>query len=240
MIINKIRNNKIKYMKILSLAIMLALTVSTTGIVFADNASSSLQEKRQELLRQANEERERIREERASTTAALKEKLNELKNEKASTTANLKNQLASLKKQRENEIRNQIENRIGQKLDEKRTKIASEFEKAINNLNNLATRTESRINKLASSTDVTALRALLVIAKEKIRLADTELTTLENMLLEPIGTSTRKTIIEKIKNQSEITKTAIKTAHNAIVETIVSLKPGQLKNATSTNATSTN
>jgi hypothetical protein len=106
--------------------------------------------------------------------------------------------------------------------------------------------------------NVSSSTALLDIAKTKVTLAETELTNLENLLAQDIpvtGTSTsknaeRKAILKQINTQSEKTKTAIKAAHKSIVDVIVSLKPGQLKekkatstletNQTSTTSTSTN
>jgi hypothetical protein len=54
--------------------------------------------------------------------------------------------------------------------------------------------------------------------------------------------SQRATILKSIKTQSEKTKTAIKVARKAIIDTVNSLKHGlqKTKNSTSTESTSTN
>ncbi len=152
------------------------------------------------------------------------------------------------------ELKNAIEIKIGKKLDEQKIKIADQFEKTMQTLNDLVVRIESRIAKMdASSVDTSIPKALLVAAKTNISLAATELTNLENLLAQNIpavSTSTvknteRKLVLKKINLQSEKTKTAIKTARSSIIKVVESLKVGQDKEKNSTptkqtESTSTN
>ncbi len=180
-------------------------------------------------------------------------KINELKEKVQEKRLEAKERLASttekLKKAKE-DSRKEAELRIGKKLDERKTKIANAFEKAIENLKDLADRVESRILKMESENiNTTSARSLLTEARTKLALAETELLNLENLLLNEVpanSTSTtrndaRKAIIKSLNLQSEKTKSAIKVAHRSIVEVITSLKRGLMKekNSTSTESVST-
>ncbi len=154
-------------------------------------------------------------------------KIQELKNKIASTT---------------NAIKSDIENRIGKKLDNQRTKIANEFEVAIRNLKKLADKVEAIITKLElSGKDMSAQKALLLTVREKITVADNDVTALENALAATTTATTKKAIIKNARAESEKARADIKAAHKAIVNIISSLKPGRegKKQATSTNDVAT-
>lgn len=163
----------------------------------------------------------------ASSTARFEEKKEEIKDRIASTSAFMKERRA--------EIKSDIEIRIGKKLDEQRTKIAQRFEDAIKNLNSLVTRIDSRLAKMqASGIDITTQSALLDTAKLNITAANTELTTLETMLSQPIATSTRKTTIAAIEAQTKKAKGAAETARKSLLKVIVTLTPERDVRASST------
>jgi len=96
----------------------------------------------------------------------------------------------------------------------------------------------------ANNIDVKKAKELLVVAKIKIETAKTSALgiSLESQVVaSSTATSTAaiKVDFENIKNQIETAKTDVKTAHAALVDVIVNLKPGQNKNATSTTASTT-
>jgi exonuclease VII small subunit len=214
--------------KVCTLFMTLILTISLSGVAEAQNSSST---NRSEVKQKITDIRQQAAEEKAQIKAEI-----------ASTTANAKNL--------RQELKDAVEIKIGKKLDAQKLKIANEFENAINNLQSLVTRIESRIAKMnADGTDTTKANLLLETAKTKITLATTEVTNLENILAQqmPSSTSTsqvsqRKAILKTINAESNKTKLAIKTAQKAIIGVVNSLKPGlqKTKSSTSTEATSTN
>ncbi len=184
----------------------------------------------------------------AATTTPIKDKISEikqqredLKNKIEQEKANIKAERASttqdIKNKRE-EIKSEIEQRIGKKLDEKRTNIANRFEEALKNLNSLILRVETRITKAeGQNTIATSTKDLLATSKANVLLAENELTVLENKLAEPLATSTKKAYLANIKIQSDKTKETIKTARESIINTIESLKPGLFKNKVKATST---
>lgn len=182
----------------------------------------------------------------------LKQKMLDLKEKADEKRIEAKSRLASTTeklKEKRSELKDKIEIKIGKKLDERKIKIANEFEKALLVLKNLLARTESRIMKMESKNiNASSSRALLLIAKSNLALAETELTNFENALAAevPASTSTdaskkseRKALLKNLNSQSEKVKSAIKTAHKSIVEVIASLKRGLMKNERSTSTPET-
>jgi len=180
----------------------------------------------------------------AEVSSSTKNKINETRQKIEDIKQKAQEDINKIK----SELKNAIEIKIGKKLDEQKIKIADQFEKTMQTLNDLVVRIESRIAKMdAISTDTSIPKALLVTAKTNVSLAATELTNLENLLAQNIpavSTSTvknteRKLVLKKINLQSEKTKTAIKTARASIIKVVESLKIWQLKekNSTSTQQT---
>jgi len=165
----------------------------------------------------------------------IKQKIVDVKQKAAENRERIKAANASSTPKLKQELKNAAEIRIGKKLDEKKIKVADVFEKSIQNLKDLILRTESRISKIeAENINVSSSKKLLETTKTKLALAETELASLENLLVIDLSTTTvsssdRKTALNKIKLQSEKTKSAIKTTHKSIVDVISSLKTGLLK-----------
>ncbi len=184
-----------------------------------------------------------------SRISEIKQKITDLKQKNLEDKAKIKMEIASTTaniKIVKQELKSAVESRIGKKLDEKKNKVADGFEKSIQNLKDLVLRIESRISKMElNNTDVSSPKLILEIVNSDLALAETELVNLENLLTQDIPTATstkkidRKNLLQKIKDQSEKTKLAIKTAHNVIVDVINSLKPGQLKEKSSTSTLET-
>jgi hypothetical protein len=215
-----------------SVFILMLLLSSTTFAATSSASTSKMNELKQKIL---------------DLKQKASEKKVEAKAKIASTTEKLKNA--------KSELKDRIEIKLGKKLDAKKIKIANEFEKSLLILKNLLARTESRILKMESENiSASSSRPLLVTAKTKLTLAETELTNFENALaLEvPAATSTntakkaeRKTQLKNLNSQAEKVKSAMKTAHKSIVEVIASLKRGLRKDEKSsptleTVSTSTN
>ncbi len=210
---------------------ILILSILLSGVAFAENTSTSkgifdtFKQKISEVKQKATEDKAIIKAQVASTTASIKKAKEELKSA--------------------------IELRIGKKLDTQKLKIVNVFENSIQNLKDVVTRIESRLVKISVTniSNVSSSKLLLDTAKGQLALAETELTTLANLLASDIlvnSTSTiknteRKTLLQSIKTQSDKTKTAIKLAHESIVKVVASLKLGQPEknNSTSTRAIST-
>ncbi|MFA5651761.1 MAG: hypothetical protein WC933_00125 [Candidatus Paceibacterota bacterium] len=189
-----------------------------------------------------------------TTIDAIKQTIINIKQQATEQKEILKEQIASGTANTQQELKSSIEIRIGKKLDTQKLKIANVFENSIQNLKDLISRIESRISKMeASNIDVSASKNLLDIAKINVTLAETELTNLAKLLVQEVpsfSTSTiknteRRIILKNINSQSEKTKSAIKTAHKSIIETVASLKVGLLKekeaaSTSDTVSTSTN
>ena len=211
--------------KIISTLVLSILIIP--AISFADASTTPIKDRINEIKQQREDMRNKIDIEKQN-----------IKLERASTTQNIK--------EKREQIKSDIEQRIGKKLDEKRTNIANRFEQALKNLNSLISRIEDRITKVEANniTVSTSTISLLATAKENVTLTENELTVLENKLAEPVSTSTKKVYLANIKIQSDKTKETIKTAQKSIIDTIESLKPGLQKDkveATSTvESTSTN
>ena len=185
----------------------------------------------------------------ATTTRidAIKQRIVDIKEQAAIEKATIKAEVASVTakiKEARLDLRGEIEKRLGLRLDAQREKIANVFEKTIQNLKDLVTRIESRIAKMdAQSINTTPAKILLETAKTKITLAETEVVNFETLLSQPVSTGTRVASMKAIRVQNEKTKTAIRIAHKAIIDTVNSLKPGLNKiraTTTSEQAASTN
>ncbi|MFA6340621.1 MAG: hypothetical protein WCX27_00055 [Candidatus Paceibacterota bacterium] len=156
----------------------------------------------------------------ASTTEAFKEQKEALQAKLMQEKQNLASSTAALKELKQ-EFKDEIEKRVGKNLDEKRTAIANGFEQAIKQLDDLASKVETRIGKMESAgADVSSARTALNAAREKIVLANEGITALENKLAETISTSTRKTMVSDIKKLGEDIKSNMKAAHRSITDAI--------------------
>lgn len=136
-------------------------------------------------------------------------------------------------------IRNEIENKIGKPLDADRMKVAEGFENAIASLNNLMERIGSRIGKMqAAGAGVSSSSALFETIKKNIALSENNLTDLENELAQPTSTSTRNTILTRIKIESNAAKASVEMSYKSIMNLINELKQESETISTSASATS--
>lgn len=188
-------------------------------------AKAELDARKKEL----EQKRETIRTEIEKRKEELKTEINEKKD-------SIKNEV---EKKRENAI-NQIKERLAKFV----ANTIERYEAAIERLEKLAQRIDSRIAKFeAEGVNVTKAKELMVVAKLKIETAKTSVSGI-NLQSELTASSTATTTVmikkdfEGLRVQLEKAKTDIKAAHAALVDVVKNLKPGRNKTATST-ATST-
>jgi len=203
--------------KYLITTLVLALTLSSTS-VFANKMTGTTSNEinnRQKILNNVSVQKEQMKEKIASTSAQIKEKEVQLKKE--------------------------VEQKLQDRISLQKSLLLKGFDVAISTLNSLATRTESRIEKLDFlSIDTSSSTLLLSIAKNKIFAAQTEVNTLTNLVSQNVSSSTTKLAKAQIKTESDKAKNAIKSAKDALVKTIASIeKSMEKRNSTSTVATST-
>ena len=181
----------------------------------------------------------------AEVSSSTQNKINEAKQKIEDIKQKAKEDINKVK----SELKNEIEIKIGKKLDDQKIKIADQFEKTIQSLKDLVVRIESRISKMeADGINASTSKILLETAKTKIAFAETEVTSLENLLAQDIpavSTSTtknieRKTILKNINLQNNKTKNSIKTADAVIIRVVESLKKDQTEKSTSTSTSETN
>jgi len=114
--------------------------------------------------------------------------------------------------------------------------IKLRFDAAVNRLDGLASRIESRIEKMkAENINTKEAEALLVTTKEKIETAK-ESISLITVSTKEFASTTASTTIDSIKeafvttkNQIENAKQSLKEAQAALVDVVNSLKPGDNK-----------
>jgi hypothetical protein len=143
-----------------------------------------------------------------------------LKDLKASSTLN--------QQQRQQILKNEINKRAEEKMNEQREKATERFTDAVNKLEKIIKRVESRIAKLeASSTDMTISKNFLAIAKTQIVSAKADIETLGNMVIQLNASTTKKISKQNIKDQEKKIREDLKLAHKSIVSAVESMKPGR-------------
>jgi chromosome segregation ATPase len=201
-----------------------------------DEQKAKMDERRAKL----DEERAKLEERRlkmASTTVKIEDRIKNREDRVASTTIRIQDRqqkIASSTEARrvrlEEKFKTGVSNRIAQ--------VNDRLADAIARLTSTDERIKAHIAKLkARNVDTTKADALLVTAEGKLAIATEKVTTLktslESVLATNISTSTKNTI----KGKTEEANTAVKAAHEAFVNVINNLKPGQNKTGTSTATT---
>jgi hypothetical protein len=189
---------------------IIAISILSSGVAGAQNSSSTIK-----LLKEnIKQERMDIRGERASTTEQIRQ-------ERASTTNDLKNKRV--------DIKSQIEKIAQEKMNLQKNAVVREFDNALSSLNNLATRTDSRIAKLvAQGINMSSSTSLLNIAKTDILNAQTEINTLKSLVTQITATTTPKALKAQIKNESAKAKALIQIAKRSLSATINSVARSQV------------
>lgn len=191
----------------------------------ANNASTSVRTKAE--FESEKGEREKEREEKAET---IKDKIEEKRN---AVKVNIE------------EKRGELQEKIMQRALDFTKKVVERYQAAVERLENIAERTDSRIAKFeASGSKQTKAKELMVTAKAKIELARNSVSDIK---LDGEATTTAgiKLEFDSLRKAMEKAKEDLKDAHAALVDVIKNIKPGfnkastTPKTATSTNATTT-
>ena len=115
--------------------------------------------------------------------------------------------------------------RISVNIAERASRLVARFEAAINRERSLLGRINSRLDKFeAEGVDVSATAALSAAAEVKVTAANDALTLLKTKLSAVASAEDPKAAAAEARVQSQATVTALKSAHEAIVKTIASLK----------------
>ena len=131
-------------------------------------------------------------------------------------------------------------------MDQQKDMVVKEFDNALSSLDNLATRTNSRIVKLvAQGIDMSTSTSLLNTAKTNIASAQTEVNILKNLVAQITATTTPKVLKAQIKTEGTKAKTLIQLAKKSLSTAINSVAKSQImkredKNSTSTTPTTEN
>jgi hypothetical protein len=151
----------------------------------------------------------------------IKERNQEAKEQIQGEREKIKDLRDERKERRKDEVRKRVEN------------VTNRMAAFIERLKDIAKRINARIVKLeGEGKNMTTPKNLLVLAQGKITVAETDLGTLR-LALAAIASSTepitKDELVHKVKDASEKTKESIKVAHQALVDVITSIKPGQNK-----------
>lgn len=149
-------------------------------------------------------------------------------------------------------VQNQMEERRSNALDKIKervsdlmAKVIKRFEAAVERLEKLSDRIESRIKKMeAGGIDVIKAKELLATANLKIEVAKASVAGITLPLTNTVsGTSSTTALVKEkyslLRTQIAEAKEDIKAAHAALVDVIRNLKPGANKVRTGANATTT-
>lgn len=189
--------------------------------------------------------------EKASTTAQKIRKQENAVREKASTTrANLQKEAQTMREkiqEKKVELKNNFDAKKIAILKRTAENTVRVLEAVINRLEKIAVRLDSRIAKMdANKIDTTQAKADMLIARQKIADAKTALATAKNMIMiieaDAKNASTTPNIMgdstKKIKDQAKLTKDALQSAHQALVQVTKELKGREgMKKATTTPET---
>lgn len=243
---------KTHYLAVLSLVIVAGLSI---GTAFAETEANT-QNKPSLWNRIFNQktvkddaQKIKIEERRASTTAKIEDRLER----QASTTVRLEDRLekrASTTKKIEEradrmassteERKLRLEEKFKVGVSNKIAKVNDRLEDAINRLKLTDQRITDHIARLkANNVTTTNADALLISAEAKLLSATEKVTTLNTSLQTILASNISTTTKNSIKAKTSEANAYVKTAHEAFIKVVESLKPGQNKTGTSTATTTT-
>ena len=183
-----------------------------------------------------------------STSTDHQDRKTTIKEEVEAKKETIKQNLQTKKEEIKNSVektRQNATNKIVDRINQFVQNIITRYEAAINRLETLSARIDSRITKMEDKNiDVTIGKDLLAIARTKIETAKISTagiaSTTDNMIF---GTTTAavKENFQAIKTQIEKAKEDIKAAHAALVDVVSSLKPGdnKLRNSSASSTATT-
>ena len=229
--------------KIINITLIGALFLANLGSVYAYEkveakgpeievgvaASTSLrlraQEERQELRQDIKDVRKEIGEKRAEIKTEVKEGIKELE----------------LKR---DALKKQLENTRGDIIKRFASRMIKVHNAAVERLNKLADRIDSRIAKFEKNKNVKldAVKAKLVIARAKIAVAKSYIDGIQAKVDVAIVGGNAQEAFKNVRGFFDISRENLKVAHSALVDVISSIKLGLhiSGNATSTATTTQN
>ncbi|MEI6304983.1 MAG: hypothetical protein WCP09_03150 [Candidatus Taylorbacteria bacterium] len=105
--------------------------------------------------------------------------------------------------------------------------IVRELQSAVNNLTNVESRLQSRIDKVASTSerDMTAAKALLITADAKIKIAQTAIDTIKNLTATSTAATTASSTIDlnKPRIMADDAQKAIRDAQKSLNDVVVAI-----------------
>ena len=195
-----------------------------------DTLKVRAQEKRAEVRGAIDENREAVK----GIREKAKEEIDEKKDSLRERLTNDKKEVREERTLQREEKATQLAERKKEQDAKRIERIKAYFEKstgrlgaAIERLEKLAERVESRAQKLATEkgVDVSKTRELLGIAKTKIADAKAAIGQIRTEVLAMFeGEAEPRVVFEKVKGLLETAKESVKAAHRALVEAIASLK----------------
>ncbi len=157
-------------------------------------------------------------------TASLQEGREAIKN-KAAEVKDKAKEIIQKGKDKVQEVRKKLEDQRSKRVADFNQRMVTRFDASINRLENVASRLDSRLGKLAKDgKDVTDFRTALDGAKSKIASAKTALSEVKLSLETMVVSETPKADFEMARGKLDSVKDAIKQAHAALVDVINSIK----------------
>lgn len=189
--------------------------------------NQDIRQKQEALRQEAKEKRDALMQEakqkRDAVMKAAKTKREAFKDEAKQRVETMKKKLGEERAKRIEQFFNQM---------------VKKFENAIDRLNNLADRIESRLKKTEDAgNDVSKPRDLLKVARDKITAVETALSDAKAKFADMAKSENPKAAFEKVKELVKGVAQKVKEAHKALVDVITSIKGLRLGDkATSTES----
>lgn len=175
-----------------------------------------VKQKRDVLMQEAKQKRESLMQEAKTKREAFKEEA----------------------KQRVEAMKKKLGEERAKRIEQFFNNMVRKFENAIDRLNNLAERIESRLTKTEDAgNDVAKQRDLLKVARDKITAVETALSDAKAKFAEMAKSENPKEAFKKVKELAHSVAEKVKEAHKALVDVVTSLKGLRLGDkATSTES----
>lgn len=189
--------------------------------------NEDLRQKQEALRQETKAKREALMQEAKTKREAL---MQEAKTKREAFKDEAKQRVEAMKKKLGEERAKRIEQFFNN--------MARKFENAIDRLNNLADRIDSRLKKTEDAgNDVAKQRDLLKVARDKITAVETALSDAKAKFAEMAKSENPKEAFKKVKELIKGVAQKVKEAHRALVDVVISLKGLRLGDkATSTES----
>lgn len=163
-----------------------------------------------------------------------REEVSEMRKDMMENRAEMKEEMAENRAEMQKEVVSHMAERFDKIL-------AKRMDAALERLNSISSRIETRLTKLeGQGIDVAKAKSLLAEAKVKITKASSDINTLKGEVEKSTyATSTPRDMANKFKTLAETAKESLKSAHKALVLTVESIKPGQNKPGNATSSAKT-